>query len=68
MLHTLLLKKRLAVFSMDFDEEEEAPPLLVNVETQDGSPEEEPNIRVPITIVTGESYVVLSLDFHSNWP
>lgn len=39
---------------MDPDEEE-APPLLVDVEAKDDEPKEEPNIRVPITIVTGKS-------------
>jgi hypothetical protein len=41
---------------MDSDEEE-APPLLVDMEAngKDDEPEEKPNIRVPITIVTGKS-------------
>ena len=39
---------------MDSDEDE-APPLLVDIETQSDEVEEKPNIRVPITIVTGKS-------------
>lgn len=50
---------------MDLDEEE-APPLLVDVGTKDDLSEEEPKIRVPITIVTGKScHAALSLDFRS---
>jgi hypothetical protein len=42
---------------MDLDEDE-APPLLVDIEAQnDVSLEEELNIRVPITIVTGKSFL-----------
>lgn len=38
---------------MELDEED-TPPLLVDVD-EDGAPEEESNIKVPITIVTGKS-------------
>lgn len=39
-------------------DEEEPPPLLVNVEDPDQGPsEDEPNVKVPITIVTGESKI-----------
>jgi hypothetical protein len=37
---------------MDSDEDE-APPMLVDVEAKDEEIKEEPNVRVPITIVTG---------------
>jgi len=39
---------------MDSDGEE-APPLLVDVNAKEEEPEEEQNIKVPITIVTGKS-------------
>jgi hypothetical protein len=37
---------------MDSDEDE-APPMLVDVEAKDNEIKEEPDVRVPITIVTG---------------
>jgi hypothetical protein len=36
-------------------DEEEAPPLLVDTEANNDSPEDRSNIKVPITIVTGNS-------------
>jgi hypothetical protein len=42
------------MYKMNFDEEE-PPPLLVDVEANNqGSTDEPPSIKVPITIVTGE--------------
>jgi hypothetical protein len=41
---------------MDSDEEE-TPPLLVDVETKGDEAKEVPNVRVPITIVTGKSHL-----------
>lgn len=38
---------------MDVDDDD-APPMLVDVEAQDGNEEEENAIKVPITIVTGK--------------
>jgi hypothetical protein len=46
-------------FNMDLDEEE-VPPLLVDVKAKDNETEQEPNIRVPITIVTGKSHLPAS--------
>jgi hypothetical protein len=40
--------------AMDSDEDE-APPMLVDVEAKDDEIMEELNVRVPITIVTGKS-------------
>lgn len=40
---------------MDVDDDD-APPMLVDVEAQEGNEEEEKAIKVPITIVTGKSY------------
>lgn len=42
---------------MDSDDEELAPP-LVNTETTADEVEESPQVRVPITIVTGQSSVL----------
>jgi hypothetical protein len=39
-------------------DEEEPPPLLVDVAAKDDEPEEPVPIKVPITIVTGKSYDV----------
>jgi hypothetical protein len=41
-------------------DDEDAPPLLVDVEVKDeGAIKESPSIKVPITIVTGQSARVL---------
>jgi hypothetical protein len=50
---------------MNFDgEEEEAPPLLVNVDGE--GDEETKSIKVPITIVTGKVPAISRVDF-SDW-
>jgi hypothetical protein len=50
---------------MNFDEE--APPLLVNVDGEDDeSFEETKSIKVPITIVTGKVPAISLVDF-SDW-
>ena len=41
-------------------DEEDAPPLLVDIEENDAELEEEPDIKVPITIVTGKSCILPS--------
>jgi hypothetical protein len=40
---------------MDVDDDD-APPMLVDVDGQEGKEEEEKAIKVPITIVTGKSH------------
>ena len=50
---------------MDLDEEE-VPPLLVGVEVQDNVSKEEPNIKVPITIVTGKSWLLV-FEYDTNY-
>ena len=46
---------------MDFDDDE-APPLLVDVEAQENAEGGADRIRVPITIVTGSSHLYFTID------